>query len=199
VTAAAAAAVMVGLAGVIVLLMASTVPTGAYDDAVADLEAAQTEAIALAEENSALTADLDALAGEREQLVASIEATAVAAKAMAYMDLNMAPEYVGELARAGWDFASYDELLAVLGEDMTLTEWIDSNSAFWTAEQYVYMTDDRQLIDAWNAWLGMPEIGSLEDQAAYAEILVRLDHLINERLALTTGDAAPSLTASDAG
>ena len=49
--------VTVGLAGAIVWLMASTVPTGDYDDAIADLQAAQSKVSALAEENSGLTAD----------------------------------------------------------------------------------------------------------------------------------------------
>ena len=154
------AAVMVGLAGMMVWLMASTVPTGDYDAAVADLESAEAKVTALAKENSDLTADLASLSGERDQLVAAVAATAIAAKARAYIDLNIDPMYVEEQAQAGMEFTSYDELLALLGEDMTLTEWVNSNDAFRAAERSVYDTEDAQLIDAWNEWLSA-EIGTI--------------------------------------
>lgn len=182
------AAVMVGLAGVIVWLMATTVPTSDYDDAVADLEAAQAEVTALEETNSDLTAELASLSDERDQLVASIAATAIAAKARAYVDLNLDPTYLDELAQAGTDFAPADELLATLGEDMTLVEWAASGKAFRAADQYVYDTEDAQLIDAWNEWLSA-DIGSAEEMAAYDEIYFRLDQLINEQPAPTSNDA----------
>jgi chromosome segregation ATPase len=177
--------------------MASTVPSGDYDDVVADFEVAQTKATALAEENSgltadlaslsderdqlveensSLTADLASLSNERDQLVATIAATAIAAKARAYIDLNLDAMYVEERAQAGTDFAPFDELLATLGEDMTLTEWVNSSSSFRMADQYVYKTEDTQLIDAWNEWLGA-EIGSVEEESAYNEVLLRLDQL----------------------
>jgi hypothetical protein len=196
---AAVVAVMVGLAGVIAWLMASTVPTDDYDAVQAELESAQEEVTALNEENSALTADRDSLTDERDQLVASIAATAVAAKARAYIDLSLDPVFIEEMAQAGTDLASYDELLAILGEEVTLAEWVTSYDAFRMAERYVYETEDAQLIDAWNNWLGIEEIGSIEDLAAYGEILVRLDQLINEQLTPTDGDTGPALTGNDTG
>jgi cell division protein FtsB len=181
-------AVIVGLAGVIVWLMATTVSTGDYDDAVADFEAAQTEVAALEEANSDLTADLASLSDERDQLVASIAATAIAAKARAYVDLNFDEMYVDEMAQAGTDFAPFDDLLATLGEDMTFEQWAASGRAFGAAERYVYDTNDAQLIDAWNEWLNT-EIGSAEDLAAYDKIVLRLDQLINEQPTPANSDA----------
>jgi hypothetical protein len=192
-------AVMVGLAGVIAWLMASTVPTDDYDAVRADLESAQEQVTALTEDNAALTAERDSLTDERDRLGATIAATAVAAKALAYIDLNFDPLAIDEMAQGGVDFSSYDELLTILGEDATLTEWVTSYDAFRMAERYVYETEDAQLIDAWNNWLGIAEIGSIEDQAAYGEILVRLDQLINEQLTPTDGDTGPALTGNDAG
>jgi hypothetical protein len=188
VVAAVFAAAMVALVGVIVWLMATTVPTGDYDDAMADLEAAQTEVTTLAEANSDLTADLATLSEERDQLIASVAATAIAAKARAYVDLNFDPMFVEEMAQAGTDFAPFDDLLATLGEDMTFEQWAASGRAFGAAERYVYDTDDAQLIDAWNEWLDT-EIGSAEEGAAYDEVLLRLDQLINEQPAPADSDA----------
>jgi hypothetical protein len=179
---------VVGLAGVIVWLMATTVPTGDYDEAMADLEATQTEVTDLAEANSDLTADLATLSDERDQLVASIAATAIAAQARAYIDLNFNPMYVEEMAQAGTDFAPYDDLLATLGEDMSFEQWASSGRAFGAAERYVYRTDDAQLIDAWNEWLDA-EIGSDEEWAAYGAMVLRLDQLINEQPTPTNSDA----------
>jgi cell division protein FtsB len=182
------AAVMVGLAGVIVWLMATTVPSGDYDDLMADLEATQTEVAALEDDNSDLTAELATLSDERDQLVAGFAATAIAAKARAYVDLMADPMYVEEMAQAGTDFAPFDDLLATLDEDMTFVEWAASSRAFTAAERYVYDTEDAQLIDAWNEWLNA-EIGSAEELAAYSEILLRLDQLINEQPTPVNNDA----------
>jgi septal ring factor EnvC (AmiA/AmiB activator) len=135
-------AVMVAMAGVITWLMASTVPTDDYDAAQAELESAQEQVTALTEERSDLTAERDSLTDERDQLVASVAATAVAAKALAYIDLNVDPLFVEEMVQAGTDFTPYDELLATLGEDVTLAEWVSSYDAFRMAERYVYETDD---------------------------------------------------------
>jgi hypothetical protein len=106
---------------------------------------------------------------------------------MAYLDLNMPQAFLEELGQAGVDFTSYDELLSLLGEDATMTEWVGSNDAFRAAEWSVYETEDAQLIDAWDTWLNT-EIGTVEDDAAYGEILVRLDQLLNEHLAETDSD-----------
>jgi hypothetical protein len=181
VAAAIFAAVTVGLAGVIVWLMATTVPTGDYNAAVADLEAAQTEVTTLEDENSDLTAELASLSDERDQLVASIAATAIAAKARAYVDLNFDSMYVEEMAQAGTDFAPFDDLLATLGEDITLVQWVASGQAFEAAEDSVYDTHDPQLIGAWNLWL--------DGLDSYDEILLRLDQLINEQPTSVSSDA----------
>lgn len=182
------AVVVVGLAGMIFWLMASTVTNSDYDAAVADLDAAQSKVTALTEENSNLTADMTALVEEREQLVANIAAAGIAAKALAYLDLNFDLPFVEEMSQAGVDFTSYDELLALLGEDVTLAEWVASNDAFRAAERAVYATEDAKLIDAWNTWLDT-EVGTIEDSAAYGEILIRLDQLLTEQLTDTNGAA----------
>lgn len=182
------AVVAVGLAGMIFWLMASTVTNSDYDAAVADLDAAQSKVTALTEENSNLAADMTAIVEERDQLVANIAAAGIAAKAMAYLDLNIDPPFVEEMSQAGLDFTSYDELLALLGEDATLAEWVASNDAFREAEGAVYATEDAQLIDAWNTWLDT-EVGTVEDSAAYGEILIRLDQLLTEQLTDTNGAA----------
>ena len=187
--------VAVALAGAIVWLMASTVPTGDYDDAIADLQAEQSKVTALADENSGLTADVSTLSEERDQLLANVAAAAVTAKAMAYIELNYDPAYVEEMAQAGIDLTPFDELLALLGEDVALTEWVASNDAFRAAEWSVYETEDAQLIDAWNTWLET-EMGSLDDAAAWEVLQSRLDQLINEQLVI---NAAPVAINNDAG
>jgi hypothetical protein len=130
---------------------------------------------------AAAQATVATLTEERDQLLANASAVALVSKARAYVDMNLDSTYVDQLAQAGTDLSSYDEVLALLGEDMTLTEWVNY-SGFRAAERAVYATEDAPLIDAWNTWLDA-EVGTPEDDAAWSEVLLRLD-----QLALTTSD-----------
>lgn len=196
---AASAVIIFGLVGALVWVMASTVPTSDYDRATADLASAQTEIETLTADNgeltarnAAVTADLESLQASHDKLVSEAAAAAIAAQAIAYLDLNNDAAFVQQVVQSGWNATTADELLAQLGEDVTLEEWVNSGSAFLAADRSVYLTEDATLIDAWNTWL-VTEPGSLEEAAAYGDVLFRLAYLINEPLSVVDEPSAPPL------
>ena len=195
---AAGGVIIVGLVGALVWVMASSVPMSDYDRATADLASAQTELDTLTADNdeltarnAAVTADLESLQADHDKLVSEAAAAAIAAEAIAYLDLNNDPAFVQQVVQSGWSAATADDLLAQLGEDVTLEEWVNSGSAFSAADRSIYLTGDATLIDAWNLWLDT-EPGSLEEAAAYGDVLFRLAYLINEPLSVDEA-SAPTL------
>ena len=112
---------------------------------------------------------------------ANLEGAATAADALAYVQLNLDPEWFAELRRMGADSAMYDELLAQLGQDGTTESWVASGDAWFHANAVACATDDPTLIDAWVAW-NEAEIGSADETVAWNALGIRLTSLLQENM-----------------
>ena len=154
--------------------------------ATADLDAENSE---LRAELDTAAADLAASVANVERLTASSEGmrlrlddAADMAETLAYLDLNMDPEFYAYLTDIGVDFTPYDELLATLGYDHTVATYVEEGRTWIHANSAVIIANDDELLENWIRW---NEAGwnSDEEQVALAEFFIRLITLLHETVA----------------
>ncbi len=162
-------------------------------DAEDALAAAQSASVALADELEALRTskadvdqDLRATRGELTTLTDSEAAlrarlgdAASLARLLGYLQMQGDIAFIEELIAEGFDPASADAVLAMLGETETYLEWLVSPRMWTGPSQAVAMVNDAVLQEAYERYL-TAEVGSAAEAVAYVEFAFRLTELLVE-------------------
>lgn len=170
----------------------------ALNDQVAELDDRVAE---LNDENESLSDQLaysrsrvDELTGVNGELRTTLAQATSLAEALAYWELNLAPEWYAELRALGVDTTEFDDLLAQLGRSETMDQLMESGDGWYLANRAVISVGDDALIDAWTRW-SQAEMGSDEEIVALQSFFLRLTALMHETVA--TSGAGPDTAGNE--